>query len=157
MINGIKTSSKEYIICTDSDNQIKVESLIENLDNLPMNDEFLIGYRNPRRDPMNRLIYSKFFKILHDLLFDSGLKDPSCPFVVGLNSTYNKLDFKKLLFMKEGFWWGFIGVSLKSKIYFIQKPIEHFSRKEGEAGYQFKDLIGIIFRNVIGLIKIKLS
>ena len=31
--------------------------------------------RNPRNDPINRLIYSKLFKIFHDLIFKSKLKD----------------------------------------------------------------------------------
>ena len=49
--------------------------------------EFLVGFRNPRKDPLNRLIYSKIFKILHDLLFNSKLKDPRCPFpTVGLSA-----------------------------------------------------------------------
>jgi glycosyltransferase involved in cell wall biosynthesis len=155
VVDGINNSSKKFILCTDSDNQIKVDSLIENFNCLPEENEFLIGYRNPRKDPWNRLIYSQLFKVLHNVLFQSKLKDPSCPFVLGLNSTFKKLDNENLLLMKEGFWWGFVAISLKTKIKFIQKPIVHFERLEGEAGYQLKNLPGIIFRNILGLIKIK--
>ena len=155
VVDGINNSSKKFILCTDSDNQIKVDSLIENFNCLPEENEFLIGYRNPRKDPWNRLIYSQLFKLFHNLLFQSKLKDPSCPFVLGLNSTFKKLDNENLLLMKEGFWWGFVAISLKTKIKFIQKPIVHFERLEGEAGYQLKNLPGIIFRNILGLIKIK--
>ena len=109
VLDGIIASTGDFILCTDSDNQIKVKSLIDNLKNFPVENHFLFGFRNPRKDPLNRLIYSKIFKILHDLLFNSKLKDPSCPFVIGLKVTYKKLDKKKLLYMKEGFWWGFIG------------------------------------------------
>lgn len=157
VVDGITHSKKNFILCTDSDNQIKVSSLIENLINLPNENEFLIGYRNPRKDPWNRLLYSKLFKILHSVLFNSKLIDPSCPFVLGLNSTFKKLDKKKLLFMKEGFWWGFIGLSISSNIKFVQKPIKHYPRIEGEAGYKLKNLLGIIFRNIYGLIKIKFN
>lgn len=157
VVDGITHSKKNFILCTDSDNQIKVSSLIENLINLPNENEFLIGYRNPRKDPWNRLLYSKLFKILHSALFNSKLIDPSCPFVLGLNSTFKKLDKKKLLFMKEGFWWGFIGLSISSNIKFVQKPIKHYPRIEGEAGYKLKNLLGIIFRNIYGLIKIKFN
>lgn len=157
VLDGIYSSTKEYILCTDSDNQIRVNSLIENLNNFPKKDEFLIGYRNPRKDPLNRLIYSKIFKIFHYLLFRSKLRDPSCPFVIGLKTSYLKLNKTKLLFMKEGFWWGFVGVCIKQNFKFYEVSIDHFKRDAGEAGYKLKNLIGIIFRNLKGLIKIKIN
>lgn len=155
VIDGIYGSTKDYILCTDSDNQIRVESLIENIDKKLKDDEFIIGFRNPRSDPLNRIIYSRLFKILHDLLFNSKLKDPSCPFVIGLSSTFKKINKEKLFYMKEGFWWGFVGICVLKKIHFYEVPIQHFSRNKGEAGYQLKDLFGIILRNIKGLFKIR--
>jgi len=157
VLDGIKSSNGEYILCTDSDNQIKVSSLIENLNNLPEEKEFLFGFRNPRKDPFNRLLYSKIFKFYHDLIFNSKLKDPSCPFVLGEKKLYMTLPFEELSKMKEGFWWGFVGVCINKQIKFKEVPIEHFKRKEGEAGYKLKNLPGIILRNFIGLLKIKLN
>ena len=116
VLDGIKASKGNYILCTDSDNQIKVNSLIENINNLPNGDIFLFGARTPRNDPVHRKIYSKMFKILHDLLFKSGLLDPSCPFVLGQKETFNKLPEEFLLKMREGFWWGFVAVSKKNKL-----------------------------------------
>ena len=46
VIDGIYSAKKDYILCTDSDNQIKVSSLVENLNKFPKINEFLIGYRN---------------------------------------------------------------------------------------------------------------
>ena len=157
VIDGIYGATKEYILCTDSDNQIRVESLIENIKIVLKKNELLFGYRNPRKDPLNRIVYSKLFKILHDLLFNSKLKDPSCPFVLGLTETYKKLDKQKLLFMKEGFWWGFVGVCKISNYKIVEVPIIHFKRESGEAGYKLKNLFGIILRNIVGLLKIKFS
>ena len=157
VVDGIYGATKEHILCTDSDNQIRVESLIENIKIVLKKDEFLFGYRNPRKDPLNRIVYSKLFKILHDLLFNSKLKDPSCPFVVGLTDTYKKLDKQKLLLMKEGFWWGFVGVCKLDRFFFREVPIKHYPREKGEAGYKIRDLFGIILRNVKGLFKIKFS
>ncbi len=116
VIDGIFASRKEFILCTDSDNQIRPDSLIDNLHNMPKKDEFLIGFRNPRKDPINRIVYSKLFGLFHHILFNSKLKDPSCPFVIGHNQTFQKLNKEKLLFMKEGFWWGFCGSLHKTKI-----------------------------------------
>ena len=157
VIDGIYSATKEYVLCTDSDNQIKVKSLIDNLNNFPEEYEFLIGFRNPRNDPFNRIIYSKLFKLLHDLIFNSKLKDPSCPFVIGKKSTFVKLNKNKLLLMKEGFWWGFVGVCCIEKIKINEVSIDHFKRESGQAGYKLKNLLGIIVRNIIGIIKIKFT
>ena len=96
VLDGIKASKGDYILCTDSDNQIKVNSLIENINNLPKSDIFLFGIRTPRNDPIHRKIYSKMFKMLHDLLFSSNLSDPSCPFVIGKKETFKRLPIKLL-------------------------------------------------------------
>lgn len=157
VLDGIEASSGDYILCTDSDNQIKVRSLIDNVKNLPEEGFFLIGFRNPRKDPINRILYSKLFKILHDVLFNSKLKDPSCPFVIGKKNDYKKLPNNLLTQMREGFWWGFVATCQRIDLKFIEVPIEHFERKEGEAGYSITKLPGIIVRNIIGLLKIKFS
>ena len=156
VLDGIQASNGDYILCTDSDNQIKVNSLIENIKNLPVGNRFLFGSRTPRNDPIHRKIYSKLFKILHDLLFKSGLSDPSCPFVLGKKKLFHKLPKKFLLQMKEGFWWGFVAVSKKMDIYFDEVKIEHFKRSNGDAGYKLSQMPSIIIRNTIGLFKIKL-
>jgi glycosyltransferase involved in cell wall biosynthesis len=157
VLDGIKASNGTYILCTDSDNQIKVNSLIENINNLPTGEVFLFGARTPRNDPIHRKIYSKMFKILHDLLFNSNLSDPSCPFVLGQKETFKKLPEEFLLKMREGFWWGFVAVSKKKKINFNEVKIQHFKRSEGDAGYKLSQMPGIIIRNTIGLFIIKLS
>ena len=157
VVDGIFAAEGDYILCTDSDNQVKVESLISNLKNLPEKNNFLIGYRNPRKDPPNRLLYSKLFKYYHDLLFQSGLRDPSCPFVLGKNEDFKSLSRNDLLKMREGFWWGFVGVCLKMNYKFKEVPIHHYGRISGVAGYKLKNLPMIILRNFIGLIKIKYS
>jgi glycosyltransferase involved in cell wall biosynthesis len=155
VLDGITSAKSDYILCTDSDNQIKIDSLISCLDKLPNENEFLIGYRSPRKDPFVRIVYSKLFKILHDLLFNSKLKDPSCPFVLGKKETFQKLPLEELRKMKEGFWWGFVGIAILNKIKFQEIIIKHYSRMEGESLYKFSKLFGIIFRNTIGLFRIK--
>lgn len=155
VVDGIRNSNKDFILCTDSDDQIKVDTLIENLKNFPNENEFLIGYRNPRKDPWNRLLYSKMFKLFHDFLFNSKLKDPSCPFVIGKKNTYNLLSNNELLITREAFWWGFVAIAKKRGISFKQTSIKHFKREKGEAGYKLKDLFGIIIRNSKAMITIK--
>ena len=157
VLDGIASSKGDYILCTDSDNQIKVKSLVDNIGKLPEENFFLVGYRNPRRDPINRIIYSKLFKFLHIILFNTKLKDPSCPFVIGKTETYNLLPKTLLNKMNEGFWWGFIATCSKMKVGLSEVSIEHFARKSGVPGYGLLKLPGIILRNTIGLFKIKFS
>lgn len=157
VLDGVMASNGSYILCTDSDNQIKVKSFIDNINNLPLKNQFLIGYRNPRKDPLNRILYSKLFKIFHNILFNSNLKDPSCPFVIGKKEEFERLPKNLLLEMREGFWWGFVAICKKMKIDFKEVAIEHFERKKGVASYGIKKLPLIIIRNFIGLIQIKLS
>jgi glycosyltransferase involved in cell wall biosynthesis len=157
VLDGIDSSNGDYILCTDSDNQIKVDSLIENIKNLPAENNFLIGFRNPRKDPLNRIIYSKLFKVLHDILFNSKLKDPSCPFVIGRRSDFGKLSRNHLTQMREGFWWGFVATCKKMNINLYEVPIQHFAREKGEAGYSLTKLPGIIVRNILGLFRVKFS
>jgi len=59
--------------------------------------------------------------------------------------------------MREGFWWGFIATCVKYNKNLYEVPVRHYRRTSGEAGYKINKLLGIIFRNCLGLIKIKIS
>jgi glycosyltransferase involved in cell wall biosynthesis len=157
VLDGIKSATGNYIFCTDSDNQIKVKSLIDNLNNLPEDNEFLLGIRSPRKDPWIRIIYSKLFKILHNILFRSKISDPSCPFVLGKSEEFKKLPENLLLKCREGFWWAFTAVCIKFNVKIKETKILHFDRKHGNSGYNIKKIPLIAIRNIIGLFLIKFS
>lgn len=157
VLDGIKSATGNYIFCTDSDNQIKVKSLIDNLNNLPEDNEFLLGIRSPRKDPWIRIVYSKLFKILHSILFRSKISDPSCPFVLGKSEEFKKLPENLLLKCREGFWWAFTAVCVKFNIKIKETKIYHFERKYGNSGYNIKKIPLIAIRNIIGLFLIKFS
>jgi glycosyltransferase involved in cell wall biosynthesis len=157
VLDGIKSATGNYIFCTDSDNQIKVKSLIDNLNNLPEDNEFLLGIRSPRKDPWIRIIYSKLFKILHNILFRSKISDPSCPFVLGKSEEFKKLPENLLLKCREGFWWAFTAVCIKFNVKIKETKILHFDRKYGNSGYNIKKIPLIAIRNIIGLFLIKFS
>ena len=155
VIRGILNSKYDYFLCCDSDGQIAPDSL-NIINELPGDKEFLIGYRQPRKDPLIRKIYSFCFKILHKIVFFSKLKDPSCPFVIGKTVEFKKLSQSKLLYMKEGFWWGFTAVCLKFKIKLIQSKILHRKRSFGKSDiYTINKIPKIVIKNTFGLLKIK--
>ena len=59
--------------------------------------------------------------------------------------------------MREGFWWGFVGVSVISKIKLLERPIKHYSREVGDSSYNFSNILKIVLINTIGLLKIKFN
>ena len=156
VISGIIAAKYEFILCIDSDGQCMPDSFDEFLKNKNVAD-ILIGNRKPRRDPIIRIIYSRLFKLVHDYLFSSRIKDPSCPFVFARKDIFKKL-IEKLSYMREGFWWGFVGAAKMYKLNFHQINIVHYKRYDGSTVvYKLSKMPMIILRNIIGLIKLKRS
>ena len=156
VISGIIAAKYEFILCIDSDGQCMPDSFDEFFRDRNIAD-ILIGNRKPRMDPKIRIIYSKLFKLIHDYLFNSKIQDPSCPYVLARKDIYKKL-INKLGFMREGFWWGFVGAAKMYKLKFHQINIIHYERYDGSTVvYKFSKMPMIIFRNILGLIKLKRS
>jgi len=156
VISGIIASKFDYLLCIDSDGQCMPDSFLEFYNNKNSAD-ILIGNRNPRNDPIIRLIYSKLFMIIHDYLFDTKIKDPSCPFVFAKKKNYLIL-LDKLNYLKEGFWWGFVAAAKMSGLKISQIDIVHYKRYDGSTVvYKLTKMPSIIFKNIIGLIRLKKS
>ena len=156
VIAGLKAAKYDYILCIDSDGQCMPDSF-DTMYRIREYSEIVIGIRKPRKDPFIRIIYSFLFYILHSLLFRSHLKDPSCPYVLAKKETYLKL-LPKLNYMREGFWWGFIGAAVLHKLKIAQVKIVHYQRYDGSTVvYKLSKMPGIIIRNMIGLIRLRIS
>ena len=59
--------------------------------------------------------------------------------------------------MREGFWWGFVGVCMINKMKFIERPVKHYARESGNSSYKINNILKIILINTIGLLKIKFN
>jgi len=154
--DGIMLSETDYVLCIDSDGQIGPDQMNE-VWARRSEDHFLIGWRYPRLDPLIRLIYSKLFKLYHGLLFPNRLHDPSCPFVLGHAKCLKRV-VPLLDHMTEGFWWGFVGACWKLKIPIEEIQIRHRKRFAGDTQiYKLAKMPGIIFRNGIGLVKLRFA
>ena len=153
---GILASKYNYILCIDSDGQCMPDSFME-FYNCNENVDIIIGNRNPRKDPKLRIIYSKLLKIFHDFLFNSNISDPSCPYIFAKKQVYLEL-LPKLSYVKEAYWWGFVGAATMSKKRIIEFNIKHFERYDGSSVvYKFTKMPNIIIRNLLGLVKLKKS
>ena len=126
---------------------VKKRDLLEN--------GIIIGHRHNRKDSLQRLLMSKFFLILHRILFFSKVKDPSCPYILSKNEFFVTID-SYLKFMVEGFWWGFIAICLKKNIQIYQVKINHRLRLSGQTNvFHLNKIPSIALRNIYGLIKLR--
>ena len=70
--------------------------------------------------------------------------------------------FKKiapfLTYVAEGFWWGFVGACCKSQVAIDEIKIRHRERSGGATQiYSPGKMPGIVLRNGIGLLKLRIS
>jgi glycosyltransferase involved in cell wall biosynthesis len=155
VLAGIQSSKSDYILCIDSDGQCMPDSF-DIFWRKKDKAQILIGIRSPRKDPLIRKIYSYLFFLLHKFLFRTNIKDPSCAYILAQKNIYIKL-IPYLGFMKEGFWWGFTGAASELNIYIKEYKIRHYARYDGSTVvYKLQKMPVIIFRNILGLIKLKL-
>ncbi|OGH24782.1 MAG: hypothetical protein A3B47_00315 [Candidatus Levybacteria bacterium RIFCSPLOWO2_01_FULL_39_24] len=156
VIDGINTSKTNYILCIDSDGQCDPEDFKKFWQQRQQAD-VLIGWRVKRRDPIHRKIYSQSFKTVFKLLFPTDVHDPSAPYVL----------FKKeiimpylpyLKYLKEGFWWGFVGMCMKKKLSLKEIIIHHRDRKAGNTQvYRLSKILNIARRNLTGLFRLRFA
>tara|TARA_B100000242_G_C42939746_1_gene435794 strand:+ start:63 stop:791 length:729 start_codon:yes stop_codon:yes gene_type:complete len=156
--SSVKIAKGKYILSVDSDGQCDPKDFRKfwNKRNFLNYNEIVIGHRFKRSDTTQRLIMSKFFLLLHRLLFFSDVKDPSCPYIFCESKFFKKIN-PFLKFMVEGFWWGFTAICIKKNIKIHQIKINHRKRLSGYTNvFHFNRIPTIAFRNIIGLIKIRL-
>jgi glycosyltransferase involved in cell wall biosynthesis len=156
VIDGINLAKSKYILCIDSDGQCNHNNFERFWINRDSYD-VLIGWRTNRQDTFIRKVYSGLFKRFFNLLFDNHLHDPSAPFVLFKKQQILK-HIRYLLFLQEGFWWGFIGTCIKNKLSIREIPIDHMHRTSGGTRvFILRKIPNIASRNIWGLIKLKLS
>ena len=91
------------------------------------------------------------------MLFPNQLHDPSCPFVLGHITLFKKVA-PLLIYMKEGFWWGFVGACCKLKVPIQEIELRHRERIAGTTQvYKVAAMPGILLRNSVGLLKLRLA
>ena len=157
IISSVKIANGEFILYADSDGQCNPKDFINFWNKKEfINEGIIIGNRKTRSDTLFRLIMSKSFKIIHRILFYSKVKDPSCPYVLCRKKTFLELE-KYLIYMVEGFGWGFVAACIKTKKNILEIDIDHKKRSEGKTNvFHLNEIPSIAIRNIIGLLRIKL-
>ncbi|HKY73786.1 MAG TPA: glycosyltransferase family 2 protein [Patescibacteria group bacterium] len=156
VLSGIKTAKHPLILCVDSDGQCDPKD-VEKFLKMFKKGTVLIGWRTHRQDSHKRILFSRGFKYVFSILFPNLLHDPSAPFVLFEKHTTKKLSHL-LGFLKEGFWWGFVGACLRTGIPVIELPIHHRKRLVGNTQvYRPGKIPGIAMRNLFGLLKLRFA
>lgn len=156
VIDGIISADSEYILCIDSDGQCDPKDFFTFWNNREKAHS-IIGWRKKRADPLQRKIFSLLFKAVFMVLFPTPIHDPSAPFVLFKKQTILP-HILLLTHLKEGFWWGFVGMCAKKNLTIQEIPINHRERLIGTTQvYKAKNILGISTKNLLGLFKLKLA
>lgn len=154
VIDGIKTAKSQWLLSIDSDGQCDPKDFQKFWENRNVSD-ILIGWRTDRADAIQRKIFSFLFKTVFKSLFPTSIHDPSAPFVLYKKKTVLPY-LKYYRYLKEGFWWGFIGTAVKKNLTISELPMNHKIRLNGETVvYKTEKIPSIAFRNLVGLFKLK--
>lgn len=154
VIDGIKVAKAKYLLSIDSDGQCDPKDFKKFWDNKNKAD-IIIGWRTDRADDIQRKIFSFLFKTLFKILFPTPIHDPSAPFVLYKKKTVLSY-LKYYKFLKEGFWWGFIGTAVKKELSIFELPMNHKVRLNGvTVVYKTNKIPSIAFRNLVGLFRLK--
>lgn len=154
VLRGIAECNTDFIGFMDADGQCDPRDLTVLLESL-RKDTIVVGYRNPRVDSKNRIIYSKLFGIFYRLIGGPKLVDPSSPYIVcntneikDLSQTSPKLTF--------GFWWEFQMRIAAKDLKVIEVPVKHRIRSAGETQvYSLQRIPKIVATHLVGLVLLR--
>ena len=151
VLRGLEACTSEIICFIDSDGQCnpsEVNLLLERLNP----GSIIIGVRTPRRDGLNRLLYSRLFRVAFRLFGGPRLEDPSSPFILAYRKDLRQFLDQISPKLSFGFWWEFQLRANKNGMRIIEVPITHRARFIGETQvYKTHKLPKIIISHLFGL------
>jgi glycosyltransferase involved in cell wall biosynthesis len=154
VIDGFRITTAPYVLFVDSDGQCDPLDF-EKLWNVRNEADVIIGWRVSRSDHWIRKLMSGSFKVVHRMLFNVRIHDPSCPYLLIPQHVLRRL-VPQLGVLSYGFWWEFVarvwgnGFSLK------EVPVRHRNRAAGETQvYRVSKVPGIAISHLVGLFTIR--
>jgi glycosyltransferase involved in cell wall biosynthesis len=154
VIRGISECESEFIGFMDADGQCDPKDISSLFDCIKKNT-IVCGFRNPRRDPKLRLIYSKLFNLVYRIFGGPKLIDPSSPFVMCRTEDISFLVHVKPR-LSYGFWWEFQMRIAAARLNIVEIPISHRKRLLGTTQvYNLTRMPKIISTHLSGLVKLR--
>jgi len=121
--DGLEVMSAPYLLCLDSDGQCDPKdfwSFWKNRENY----DVILGWRVQRADPTWRLIFSRLFYYLYQLIYRTPIHDPSCPYMLAKQTVIKRL-IPELGEMQQGFWWEFMARVHRRGFTILELPVKH--------------------------------
>jgi glycosyltransferase involved in cell wall biosynthesis len=154
VLRGIAECNTDIIGFMDADGQCDPRDLAILLESLSK-DTIVVGYRSPRVDSKNRIIYSKLFGIFYRLIGGPKLVDPSSPFIV-CNTDEIKEFSQTSPRLTFGFWWEFQMRVAAKNLRVVEIPVRHRVRSAGETQvYSLRKIPKIVSTHLIGLVLLR--
>ncbi len=151
--SGFQAAKYDWVFFTDADLQFRLDELVNLAEHIPEND-VVLGYRAPRKDPFMRLVNAWGWNLLNRFLFGLKVRDIDCAFKLMRRDLVASLPVKSRGAMISAE----ILIRLQRKgIVFKEVPVTHLPRLHGEATgakpaviiRAFKELFGL-YRGALG-------
>jgi dolichol-phosphate mannosyltransferase len=153
VIDGLKASTADFVLCLESDGQYSPSDFWEFYGDREGYD-ISVGWRRPRRDRFARRVMSGCFGCLYRLLFHSPLHDPSCAFMLIQRHVIEAVIGDMGLLM-EGFQREFIARTLGSNLRIREIPVHHRPRRSGGTkAFPLARIPRIAASNITGLLRL---
>ncbi len=155
VIDGFRATTADHIAFIDSDGQCDPNDFRAFWETIGDND-FVIGYRNPRRDPWVRILMSRSFGLVYRRLFDVHSKDPSCPYLLIRRAALERILRGNVGILKQGFWWEFLARANATGARLVEIPVRHRPRAAGTTQvYRLRAIPRIAAEHLRGLFTLK--
>lgn len=128
IVQGVKNASGDYILFTDIDHSVPIETIEKFFNHFQKDFDIVIGSRRvdgaviTKHQNLIRETLGKGFTFLVNLLIDAGIKDATCGFKAFKNSTAQKI-FSKITIYDWAFDAELIYICKKYKIKIAQAPV----------------------------------
>jgi glycosyltransferase involved in cell wall biosynthesis len=130
VIDGLRATDSEWIVCIDSDDQCDPADFMQLVAARPGHD-MIIGYRNPRSDTRVRKLMSGAFGFVYRRFFAVRLRDPPCPYILISRSGLHAILSGNVGILKQGFRWEFVARATALGLHIREVPVRHRVRSSG--------------------------
>lgn len=147
--SGFLAAKGDIFFYTDADNQFTIDDIPSFLEAIGTYD-FVVGYRNPRKDSLIRVMYGFILRTVAHYFFGVKTKDVNCAFKLFRKSMIHSLHLQEpvKLFNLEIF-----ALAHQKGYTFLELPVRHFPRINGrQSGANIKVIAKASYR-IFGLWK----
>jgi len=146
VFTALSHASKEVVFFTDSDRQFNLHEIDRLLPHLSDSD-MVVGYRAPRRDPFQRVLFGHGWSSLVTLLFGYTARDIDCAFKLFRRHTFNQIapliESRGATFSAE-----WLVLSKRAGFRIAEVPVSHVPRRAGAQTGARPDVIKRAFREL---------